>query len=98
MIQSDRDVTVRTSLLDQRVRPAANRGADSRERRLLTIADLRPRLNQVRHDDAPRNTVDHEVVVLPQGAEDPTVIWLTDPEADGGLVRPVSAEGVRVAP
>jgi anti-sigma factor RsiW len=42
--------------------------------------------------------VDHEVVVLPHGAEDPTVIWVTDPEADTGLVRPVSAEGVRVAP
>jgi len=41
---------------------------------------------------------DHEVVVLPAGAEDPMVIWVTDPEPGTGLVRPVSAEGVRGAP
>ncbi len=41
---------------------------------------------------------DHEVVVLPSGAEDPTVIWVTDPEAASGLIRPVSAEGVSVGP
>lgn len=41
---------------------------------------------------------DHEVVVLPPGAGGPTVIWVTDPEAEAGPIRPVSAEGVPVGP